>query len=385
MAIALYRKYRPNTFEKVIGQEHITTTLQNQVRTGNISHAYLFTGTRGSGKTSTAKIFAKAINCLNNQNGSPCLECETCKLLENGQSMDVIEVDAASNNGVDEIRDLREKIKFPPTNCKYKVYIIDEVHMLSTSAFNALLKTLEEPPKHAVFILATTEVQALPQTILSRCMRFDFKTVTKDILAKHLKNVLTDNGTKFDDKSIDLIAESGNGSFRDTLSVADMCISYCNNNITYDKVLDVLGISDPRTIIRLCDKMLEGNIPDTMNIIADLISYGKTVGVMSKEIAMTLRNAIYVINTKPEDVEKLEIANSDLLAEFKKYPTWKILRALEIISTIDSDLRYNSNPRIVFETAVLKCIELRAEYDTTGLINRIKQLEREIEELKKND
>ena len=385
MAIALYRKYRPNTFEKLTGQEHITTTLQNQVRTGNISHAYLFTGTRGSGKTSTAKIFAKAINCMNNQNGSPCLECESCKLLENGQSMDVIEIDAASNNGVDEIRDLREKIKFPPTNCKYKVYIIDEVHMLSTSAFNALLKTLEEPPKHAVFILATTEVQALPQTILSRCMRFDFKTVTKEILAKHLKYVLTDNGTKFDEKSIDLIAESGNGSFRDTLSVADMCISYCNNNITYDKVLEVLGISDPRTIIKLCDKILEGNIADTMNIINDLISYGKTVGVMSKEIAMTLRNAILVVNTKPNDVQKLEISNSDLLMEFKKYPTWKILRALEIISTIDSDLRYNSNPRIVFETAVLKCIELRAEYDTAGLINRIKQLEKEIEELKKND
>ena len=385
MAIALYRKYRPNTFEKVIGQEHITTTLQNQVKTGNISHAYLFTGTRGSGKTSTAKIFAKAINCLDNQNGSPCLKCETCKLLENSQSMDVIEIDAASNNGVDEIRDLREKIKFPPTNCKYKVYIIDEVHMLSTSAFNALLKTLEEPPKHAVFILATKEVQALPQTILSRCMRFDFKSVAKEVLANHLKNVLTDNGTKFDEKSIDLIAESGNGSFRDTLSIADMCISFCNNNITYDKVLEVLGISDPRTIIKLCSSILDGDIALSMDLIDDLISHGKTVGIIAKEIALTLRNAILVINTKKDEIEKLEITNADLLIDFKKYPTWKILRALEIMSTLESDLRYNSNPRIVFETAVLKCIELRSELDQNGLINRIRQLEKEIDDLKKND
>lgn len=384
MSIALYRKYRPRTFDKVVGQEHITTTLVNQIETGNISHAYLFTGTRGSGKTSTAKIFAKAINCLNPKNGSPCLECEVCKLLDKS-NMDVIEIDAASNNGVDEIRDLREKIKFPPTNCKYKVYIIDEVHMLTTSAFNALLKTLEEPPKHAVFILATTEVQALPQTILSRCMRFDFKSVTKDVLQNHLKNVLTDNGTKFDEQSIDLIAESGNGSFRDTLSIADMCISFCNNNITYSKVLDVLGISDPRTIIALASSILEGDISKAMTTINELIGYGKTVNIIAKEISTTFRNAILVNNTNPKDIEKLEISNAELLLEFKKYPTWKILRSLDILSSMESELRYNSNPRIVFETAVLKCIELKAEYDTAGLINRIKQLEKEIEELKKNE
>mgnify|MGYP004646859375 FL=1 len=385
MAIALYRKYRPNTFDKVVGQEHVTTTLINQIKSGNISHAYLFTGTRGSGKTSTAKIFAKAINCISPVNGSPCLKCEVCKMLDDGANMDVIEIDAASNNGVDEIRDLREKIKFPPTNCRYKVYIIDEVHMLTTSAFNALLKTLEEPPAHAVFILATTEVQALPQTILSRCMRFDFKSVTKEVLSNHLKNVLKDNGTKFDEESIELIAESGNGSFRDTLSVADMCVSYCNNDITYDKVLDVLGIGDPRVIIDLCDSVLSGDIARSMNLVNDLIASGKTVKLIAKEMAETLRNSILVNNSKSEDVVKLEIPRADKLAVFKKYPNWKVLRVLDIIGSMDGELRYNASPRIVFETALLKCMELKADIDIGGLVNRIKQLEGEIEELKKND
>lgn len=383
--IALYRKYRPDTFDKVVGQEHITTTLINQIKSGNISHAYLFTGTRGSGKTSTAKIFAKAINCTDNVNGSPCLKCATCEMLSDPANMDVVEIDAASNNGVDEIRDLREKIKFPPVNCKYKVYIVDEVHMLTTSAFNALLKTLEEPPAHAVFILATTEVQALPQTILSRCMRFDFKSVTKEVLANHLRNVLTDNGTKFDEQSINMIAESGDGSFRDMLSVADMCVSYCDNNITYDKVLDVLGVSDPKMIIGLADSILRGDIACSMSTINSLVSYGKTVTLIAKEIAEVLRNAILVNNTKPEDIQKLEISNSELLKKLAVYPTWKVLRALDIIGSMESELRYNSNPRIIFETAVLKCIELKSELDNNGLLNRIKQLESEIEELKKND
>lgn len=383
--IALYRKYRPDTFDKVIGQDHITKTLINQIKSGNISHAYLFTGTRGSGKTSTAKIFAKAINCNDNRNGSPCLKCDACLTLADPANMDVVEIDAASNNGVDEIRDLREKIKFPPVNCRYKVYIVDEVHMLTTSAFNALLKTLEEPPAHAVFILATTEVQALPQTILSRCMRFDFKSVTKDVLAKHLRYVLTDNGTAFDDESVEMIAESGDGSFRDMLSVADMCLSYCDNNITYDKVLEVLGVSDPKVIINLCNNIMRGNVAESMNIINRLIGSGKTVGVLSKEIAEAFRNAILVGSVEAGQAAKLDIAYSDLLTELAEFPGWKLLRALDIIGSLEYEFRYNSNPRIVFETAILKIMELKSEIDAAGLINRIKQLELEIEELKKND
>ena len=231
MYLALYRKYRPTTFDGVIGQEHITTSLKNQIKNDAISHAYLFCGTRGTGKTSVAKIFAKSINCENPTNGSACGKCPTCLALNDPSNLDILEIDAASNNRVDEIRELREKVKYPPVNGKYKVYIIDEVHMLTDSAFNALLKTLEEPPKHVVFVLATTEVQKLPATILSRCLRFDFKLVGLNDLENHLKRIFNDSGIKFDDSAVSLIARLGEGSVRDTLSIADMCVAYTNKNI----------------------------------------------------------------------------------------------------------------------------------------------------------
>ena len=239
MYLALYRKFRPNTFDEVIGQDHIIKTLKNQIEMKQISHAYLFCGSRGTGKTSVAKIFAKAVNCQNPQNGSPCFECEVCKNLQNSNNIDIIEIDAASNNRVDEIRDLRDKVKYPPIYGKYKVYIIDEVHMLTDSAFNALLKTLEEPPKHIIFILATTEPQKLPATILSRVLRFDFKLVGQQKLEDLIKNIFKKSNISFDNESISLIAKSGNGSVRDALSIADMCSSFSNNNIKYNDVLAV--------------------------------------------------------------------------------------------------------------------------------------------------
>ena len=235
-ATSIYRRFRPKTFDEVIGQDHIVRTLTNQIKTGNIGHAYLFTGTRGTGKTSCAKIFAKAVNCLNPQNGSPCGECEVCKALNNQDSIDIIEIDAASNNGVDQIRDLAQKAYYRPTVARYKVYIIDEVHMLSISAFNALLKTLEEPPEHVIFILATTEVPKVPQTILSRCIRFDFRLVDVDVLVDHLKYVFDILKVKYDEKALVRIAMQGEGSVRDTLSIADMCKSYCADNITYEDI-----------------------------------------------------------------------------------------------------------------------------------------------------
>ena len=259
MYLALYRKYRPNTFDKVIGQQHIVKTLINQIKTDRISHAYLFTGSRGTGKTSTAKIFSRAINCLHPVNGSPCCECEVCKALEK-TNVDVLEIDAASNNGVDEIRELRERVKYPPVVGKYKVYIIDEVHMLSSSAFNALLKTLEEPPSHTVFILATTEVHKLPATILSRCLRFDFKLVSLEDLSMLLEKILKEENISYDSESINVLARAGEGSVRDTLSIADRCVSFAGDKLTYQSVIDVLGISKRDVMINLTNLILEKNL-----------------------------------------------------------------------------------------------------------------------------
>ena len=224
--LALYRKYRPNTFDGLIGQEHIVKTLVNQIENDRLGHAYLFTGTRGTGKTSAAKIFAKAINCLNPKNGSPCGECECCRAISNPSNIDVIEIDAASNNGVNEIRDLREKVQYPPVSCKYKVYIIDEVHMLTGAAFNALLKTLEEPPKHAVFILATTEVHKIPATILSRCMRFDFRLISNEKIASLISKIYDEQDKDYEKEAVYAIAKAGEGSIRDALSIADTAISF---------------------------------------------------------------------------------------------------------------------------------------------------------------
>ena len=247
MSLALYREFRPKNFDDVIGQDYIIQTLKNQVKTGHLSHAYLFCGPRGTGKTSTAKIFAKAVNCTHSTDGNPCGMCAECVALSQPNT-DIFEIDAASNNRVEEIRDLREKVAYPPLIGKYKVYIVDEVHMLTDSAFNALLKTLEEPPKHVIFILATTEIHKLPATILSRCMRFDFKLLPVNLLAEHLKNVFDARGIKYDEKSLHLIAKAGEGSVRDMLSIADSVAAYCNNEITCAQTESVIGLSSKDSI-----------------------------------------------------------------------------------------------------------------------------------------
>ena len=244
---SLYRKYRPDTFDKVIGQDHIVRTLKNQIAHGNVGHAYIFTGTRGTGKTSVAKIFARAVNCLSPlADGSPCGKCENCVELASNSNFDILEIDAASNNSVDQIRELTDKIGFPPTVGKYKVYIVDEVHMLSKAAFNALLKTLEEPPSHAIFILATTEIHQIPATILSRCLRFDFRLVPNGVIAKRIRFIFDDIGVKYENEAVDLIASAGAGSVRDALSVADMCVSYCDSNVTYNGVCLLYTSPSPR-------------------------------------------------------------------------------------------------------------------------------------------
>jgi DNA polymerase-3 subunit gamma/tau len=371
MYLALYRKYRPKTFEEVIGQDHIVTTLKNQIKMDKISHAYLFTGSRGTGKTSTAKIFARAINCLHPIDGSPCGECEVCKSLE-GTNIDVLEIDAASNNGVDEIRDLREKVKYPPVVGKYKVFIIDEVHMLSSSAFNALLKTLEEPPTHTVFVLATTEVHKLPATILSRCLRFDFKLVSLDDLSSLLKKVLKEEGVNFDAESINALARAGEGSVRDTLSIADRCVSFAGDILTYEKVISVLGISERKTLISISNKILEKNVGETLVELDKILGMGKSPLVFSNDLISYFRDLllIYTLSDKSRDIIVLKDDDYDAMknqATDKNYS--EIVKAIEILSGVEQELRYSALPRMVLETAIIKIIS------ENSLLQRVEKLE----------
>jgi len=374
MYLALYRKYRPKTFDEVIGQDHIVKTLVNQIKLDKISHAYLFTGSRGTGKTSTAKIFAKAINCTNSKNGSPCLECEVCKGLE-GTNIDVLEIDAASNNGVDEIRDLREKVKYPPVVGKYKVYIIDEVHMLSTSAFNALLKTLEEPPKHTVFILATTEVHKLPATILSRCLRFDFRLVSLEKLSSLVKKILTEEKISFDDAAINAIARAGEGSVRDTLSIADRCVSFAGDNLSYESVISVLGVSEREVLISLADKIFAKKTGEALSLLDKVLSKGKSPLVFASDLISYFRDLL-LINSLGETSREIVVVKDDVYALMKNQAVQEnyqdIVGSIEILSSIEQDLRYSVQPRIVLETAIIKTINYNS------LARRVEKLEEAI-------
>ena len=379
--LALYRKYRPTGFDGLIGQDHVVTTLVNQIESGRIGHAYLFTGTRGTGKTSAAKIFAKAINCLSPKNGSPCGMCEACRALADPSNLDVMEIDAASNNGVAEIRDLREKITFPPVSCRYKVYIVDEVHMLSSSAFNALLKTLEEPPKHAVFILATTEVHKMPQTILSRCMRFDFKLVPTPVIAELLKKIFRDVGKDFEDEAVTAIARAGEGSVRDALSIADLCVSYSKEKLTYRDVLEVLGSADKEKLYNFTDALLGGDAGGVLSAVNELASTGKSMGVLTKDVTGILRELLVARTCKnaneilglPEDVfRRVSASAAETDAE-------RLLRCLDIFARAESDLKYAVHPRVVFETAAVKAATPACDYDIEALMARVKELERKLE------
>lgn len=371
MYLALYRKYRPQNFDEVVGQGHIVKTLVNQITHDKISHAYLFTGSRGTGKTSIAKIFARAINCTNLKNGSPCGECEVCKSLE-GTNIDVLEIDAASNNGVDEIRDLRERVKYPPVVGKYKVYIIDEVHMLSISAFNALLKTLEEPPKQTVFILATTEVHKLPATILSRCLRFDFKLVSLENLTNHLKKILSKENVKFEDSAVNVIARAGEGSVRDMLSIADRCVSFAGDNLTYQKVIEVLGISERETLIKMTDNILNKDIGTALVELDNVLASGKSPLVFSNDLISYFRDLILVYSLK-EKAREIVVVKDDIYEKMQLQSVEnnyaEILKAIEVLSGVEQELRYSAQPRIVLETAIIKII------NEASLERRIEKIE----------
>lgn len=375
--LALYRKYRPTTFDKLVGQEHIVKTLKNQLENDKIGHAYLFCGTRGTGKTSAAKIFSRAINCLAPVNGSPCGKCEACRALADSSNLDIMEIDAASNNGVNEIRELRDKITYPPVSCRYKVYIIDEVHMLSAAAFNALLKTLEEPPKHAVFILATTEAHKLPATILSRCMRFDFKLIPTERIAHLISDIYDDIGKAYEPEAVMRIAKAGEGSIRDALSIADICVSYSDGKLTYNDVLEVLGTSDSDKIYGLIRSILSSDAGGALAAVAELSSLGKSMGLLTKDAVSALRDLLVIKTCKkpneilcvPEDTFKGLKELADIASEER------LLRAIEIFSAAEADLKYSTHPRVLFETAAVKAAKPESDYNIDALLARVKALE----------
>lgn len=376
--LALYRKYRPATFGDVIAQEHVTRTLINQVKRGRVTHAYLFTGSRGTGKTTCARIFARAVNCLAPVDGSPCGKCEVCKSLAGSGNIDIIELDAASNNGVDQIRDIVENVQYPPVSGKYKVYIIDEVHMLSASAFNALLKTLEEPPAHAIFILATTEVHKLPATVMSRCMRFDFRLVPQPTLKEYLKKVYAEEKVKADEEALDLIATAAEGSVRDMLSIADRCMNY-SDNLSYADVLGVLGAGGKESTRELFGAIAASDVAGTLAAVDKTCAAGKSVGLIAKDLCSYARDLLVLKTSDSASVLGSKDELERMRKEAEEYSAEFLVSVITIFSGVDAELRYSVSPRIVLECAALKAAKL-AVADYSALEERLTRLERAMKE-----
>lgn len=380
---ALYRKFRPDNFDDVKGQDHIVTTLTNQIKANRIGHAYLFCGTRGTGKTTVAKILAKAVNCEHPVNGSPCNECAMCKAIQAGTAMNVIEIDAASNNGVDNIREIREEVAYRPTEGKYKVYIIDEVHMLSTGAFNALLKTLEEPPSYVIFILATTEAHKIPITILSRCQRYDFHRISIDTIAARLSELLTAEGVEAEEKAVRYVAKKGDGSMRDALSLLDQCISfYLGQVLTYDKVLDVLGAVDTEVFSRLLRKVLSGDVTGSIHVLEDLITGGRELGQFASDFTWYMRNLLLVKTSEnPEEAIDVSSENLKLLKEESGMTDVEtLMRYIRIFSDLSNQIRFASQKRVLVEIALIKLCRPAMETNLDSVLDRLRVLEKQMEE-----
>lgn len=380
MYLAFYRTFRPTTFDEVVRQEHIVRILKNQIASDKVGHAYLFCGPRGTGKTTLAKIFARAINCEHPVNSSPCGKCATCKALAERSNLDISEIDAASNNGVDEMRDLREKVQYPPVAGKYKVYIIDEVHMLTQSAFNAVLKTLEEPPRHAVFILATTEPQKIPATILSRCMRFDFKLIPQADLEELIKSVLKKTGKEYEDAAVSAIVRAGAGSARDSLSIADMCASYSRGKLTYDDVNAVLGGAEWSKVAHICGAILKEDLNSALSAVEEALATGKGVGVLLKDMLSFLNDcAIVKVCKTAREIVNLPDETYRIIEDVASAADGhKLLRVTEILSQAETDMRFAVNGKITLETAILKASLPNSDYDIDALIGKINELERKI-------
>lgn len=379
---ALYRKFRPSEFGDVKGQEHIVTTLQNQIKANRIGHAYLFCGTRGTGKTTAAKIFARAVNCEHPVDGSPCGECAMCRSIAAGTSMNVIEIDAASNNGVDNIREIKEEVAYRPTEGRYKVYIIDEVHMLSSGAFNALLKTLEEPPEYVIFILATTEVHKIPVTIMSRCQHYDFRRITIETISDRLKELMDAEHVEVEDKAIRYIAKAADGSMRDALSLLDQCIAfYLGQKLTYDHVLEVLGAVDTDVFSRLLRSIIGRKVPEVLDTVEELVMQGRELLQLSVDFTWYLRNLLLVKTSDlPEDVLDVSSENlAQLKEEAEMIETDALLRYIRIFSELSEQLRFATQKRVHLEVALIKLCTPAMEVRTDSLLDRIRALEEKLE------
>jgi len=379
---ALYRKFRPSTFEDVKGQDHIVTTLQNQIKSDRVGHAYLFCGTRGTGKTTIAKILARTVNCENPTDGNPCGECAMCQTILAGTSMNVIEIDAASNNGVDNIREIVEEVSFSPAQGRYKVYIIDEVHMLSNGAFNALLKTLEEPPSYVLFILATTEAHKIPITILSRCQRYDFKRISIDTIAARLKDLMVQENVEVEDKALNYVAKMGDGSMRDALSLLDQCIAFhFGKKLTYDMVLDVLGAVDHAVFGRLLVALSEKNVLSAITLLEEVVMQGRELNQFVTDFTWYLRNILLLKSS--DGIEDVIDASTDTLEQMKKeaelVSDQTIMRYIRIFSELSGQLRYATAKRIMVEMAIIKVCRPSMETKNDALLERIRQLEEKLE------
>ena len=380
---ALYRKWRPSTFEDVRGQEHIVQTLTNQMKAGRIGHAYLFCGTRGTGKTSIAKIFAKAVNCEHPVNGSPCNQCAICKAISAGNSMNVVEIDAASNNGVDNIREIRDEVQYSPTEGNYRVYIIDEVHMLSSGAFNALLKTLEEPPAYVIFILATTEVHKIPVTVLSRCQRYDFKRISVDTISAYLKELTAAEHIKAEEKALTFVAKTADGSLRDALSLLDQCVAfYFGETLTYDHTLDVLGAVDTSVFSGLLRNVLENQAIKCISKLEEIVMQGRDLTQFVIDFTWYLRNLLLLKNAETAQ-EMIDMSAENLMLlreESQMTDSETLMRFIRIFSDLSNQMRYASQKRILVEIAFIKLSTPQMEENLDSVLQRLNQLEKQMEE-----
>ena len=380
---ALYRKFRPDEFEDVKGQDAIVKTLKNQIMADRIGHAYLFCGTRGTGKTTVAKIFAKAVNCEHPIDGSPCGECAMCKAIASGASMNVIEIDAASNNGVDNIREIREEVSYRPTEGRYKVYIIDEVHMLSIGAFNALLKTLEEPPEYVIFILATTEAHKIPITILSRCQRYDFKRISIETISARLRELIDKEQWDVEEKAVRYIAKMADGSMRDSLSLLDQCVAfYIGEKLTYDHVLEVLGAVDTEVFSRLLRELLAMDVHKVIETVDELVMQGRELSQLAADFTWYLRNLLLVKSSdNMEDV--LDVSTENLVQlkeEAQMIDNETLIRYIRIFSDLTNQLKYASQKRVLLEVTLIKLCKPEMDRNPDALLDRIRAIEKQLEE-----
>lgn len=380
--MALYRKWRPDTFEEVKGQDHVVTTLKNQIINNRIGHAFLFCGTRGTGKTSIAKLFAKAVNCEHPVNGSPCNECAACRAIADGSSMNVIEIDAASNNGVDNIRQIREEVQYSPSEGKYKVYIIDEVHMLTQGAFNALLKTLEEPPSYVIFILATTESHKIPITISSRCQKYEFRRISVETISDRLMELLGREQIAAEKKAIDYVAKAADGSMRDALSILDQCIAFnIGKELTYENVLDTIGAVDIDVFARLLDCVIRLDVVGAIDLVDEVVWQGRELSRFVSEFTWFLRNVL-LVKVSPEADQKLDMSaeNLERLRQLAaQLETDALIRYINIFSDTSANIKYAVQKRIVLELAVIKLCKPEMETDYSALLDRVRVLEQKLE------